>query len=284
MLFRERRFERFEYEAPVLYQTSSMRAWNYGIILDVSLGGLLIKSPNLPKAMEPMEIRLANMVDGNLIRLEGKIVRFVDPPRGPAMGIEFIIPESSSELKKLIENIKSTMKPIVDGKTVTAEQKDDAVKVARELLENATFMDYYGTLTLSFNALDEEVRKRCDDLIRQLSIQFQGIPEHESRLLHDGIDLVKRLSGVLGNPERRIGYDLSQGRVYPAVIELYAKRYNINLQSFIPYYNQKFPDKVKKHEKLMEKAHKELNSGNVEEGIRLMNEAKSLAPFHFIYN
>ncbi|MBN2725002.1 MAG: PilZ domain-containing protein [Deltaproteobacteria bacterium] len=283
MIFRERKYERFEYEAPVLYKAPDKNIWQYGIILDVSMGGLLIKSPNLPRKQSNLEIRLSNMIEGNFIRLEGKIVRFVDPPRGPAMGIEFLIPESSPELRKLIETIQISLRPIVNGQQATEEQKNEAVRYARELLENASYMDYYSTLELKSDVLEDDLGVKSAEIVRTLSIQYQGISENESKIIHEAITMVKRISGILGNPERRLGYDLSSGKIEPSVVEYYAKKYQMDMSEFMSFYSHKFPERVKKAEKLMMLTREYLDSGNPMEAQRTSEEARKLAPFHFKY-
>ncbi|MBU1241303.1 PilZ domain-containing protein [Myxococcota bacterium] len=70
MMFQERRYARYQYQAPVLYKTDRFTLWKAGTILDISLGGILLSGDVLPSEGETLNIRIANLIEGTLIMLQ----------------------------------------------------------------------------------------------------------------------------------------------------------------------------------------------------------------------
>jgi PilZ domain len=279
MIFRERQFERYTYKAPVLFKYDKFSMWQFGNILDLSLGGLLIKSDLLPNMEVIMEIKLANLIDGNFISLKGKVVRNVPAPRGPAIGIEFIIPKSSSELVRLCTILKNNQQPETKGRVTSSHVKKDILEYTRQLLDKAQFMDFYQTIDMKNSASMEELTIKRKEIMEKLAVSPEGFTDAETKLFDEGLRLVKRLTGILTNPVRRLGYDMAVGSVSPAVVKECYETYNVDIKPFKEYWEKKYSAKIEKATMMVNKAKATNDDGIINSVIK---EAAILAPFHYI--
>ncbi|MDA3864262.1 MAG: PilZ domain-containing protein [Deltaproteobacteria bacterium] len=281
MQFQERQYTRYDYEAPVIFKKKDKSIWITAKILDVSLGGVLIKNEELPQLEELIEIRVVNLFNGTFISLEGKVVRIIAPPRGPGAGVEFVVPGSNRNLLRLIDILKKNKHLIAKGVSDIKEGDNDPAKViqkCREILENAQYLDYYQTLGLPDDATFDEIIKRKKQLLDSLAVNIEKLSFNQKNLLHDAVSLVKRLTGILANPPRRLSYNVTIGKVSRDFLVVLQDKYNVDVKSHAEFWQQKYPHKIERAQELLVKVKKLKKEGNTQY-LEVYRQLLELAPF-----
>ncbi len=284
MLFRERRHERYDYQAPVLFKSDRFTLWRSGVIMDISLGGILLKSDHLPRSGDLLEVRIANLFEGTLLALKAKVVRQVSAPSGPAVGLEFIVPSSSPDLVrlcKLLQNNRGVDRK-QQGRLTSTEARSHLLQLARSLLDRAQFMDFYQTLEVPPDAALEQLLLRKRELLETFGVNQEEFSSQELKILQEALSLIKRLTGILTNPQRRLGYDVARGEVcYTAVKEAH-DLHKIDLAPFEAFWEKKYPKRTAEARTHWERAQKAQESGDLHTFETERNTSRSLAPFSYV--
>ncbi|MBU1241302.1 hypothetical protein KJ865_16435, partial [Myxococcota bacterium] len=170
-------------------------------------------------------------------------MRTVPPPRGPAAGIEFLVPSATPELVRLCDILRQNQEltpPPLKGKVTSAIARREVIAKAKELLDKAQYMDFYQTLDVTPDISMTAMNTRKDDLIVLYSVSTDGFTPEEVSILSESIALIKRLTGILSNPQRRLGYDLARGKASPAVVRECHKDFGVDLKAFREFWESKY--------------------------------------------
>ncbi|MGM0598008.1 MAG: PilZ domain-containing protein [Myxococcota bacterium] len=281
MQFQERQYTRYDYEAPVIFKKKDKSVWVAAKILDVSLGGVLIKNEELPQLDEIIEIRVVNLFNGTFITLESKVVRIVAPPRGPGAGVEFVVPGSNKNLLRLIDILKKNKNLVAKGVSGIKEGDNDPAKVVQkchEILENAQYLNYYQTLGLPYDATFDEIIERKKQLLDSLAVNIEKLSSSQKSLLHDAVSLIKRLTGILANPPRRLSYNVTIGKVTRDFLLVLQNKYNVDVKPHAEFWEQKYPHKMEKAQKLLAQVKKLKKEGDTQY-LEVYRQLLELAPF-----
>ncbi len=280
MFFKERKYERYGYKAPVLFQKTGTHTWTWGVSNDISQGGLFLNTSDEGfEESSVITLNIVSLIKGILFSIDARIVRVV---QGRGIALEFVGASASPELKALISHLKSTWSPLSEGPPPTPWEKEKALGLANTLMERAQFMDYYRILDLSTDATEEEVVKQATTYLESMLISQRGLTEREIRILKDAISLVKRLGGILANPTRRWSYNIAMGLALRETAEK-IRRSGMDLSPFHEYYTHRYKERAQKAAKIAEEFTIALSSGDSDRARQLREEGLKLNPFNPVF-
>lgn len=287
MYFIERMYRRFSYQAPVIFQRPGMATWDHGLTKDVSEGGFFIWTASVPQVGEKLELRLINLLGGNMIHFSGKVARVQDKTaRGPGIGIELANPGASSELKRLCEYLgQNVSMGDVEGPGPSGTYNYvKATTLARTLLENMSFMNYYQLLGVTNTVPPETLRQMRGSMISELNIPVEMMQAGDRQLLGQAMELVSRVMGILGNPLRRMLYDVSLGEVEPTVVAALIREDHLDPLPLREQWIKKFPDRIPRAAGLWQESQHLRDQGQAELARELATQAARLDPFNPLYH
>jgi len=287
MYFIERMYRRFNYQAPVIFQRPGMATWDHGLTKDISEGGFFIWTTSVPSVGELLELRLINLLGGNMIHFSGKVARVTDKTaRGPGLGIELAKPGASSELKRLCEYLGQnvTVGEVADAGPSGTYNYVKATTLARTLLENVSFMNYYQLLGVTNAVLPETLRQMRASMIADLNLPVEMMQAGDRQLLGQAMELVSRVMGILGNPQRRMLYDLSLGEADPTVVSTLMREERLDPLPLREQWNKKFPDRIPRAAGMWQESQHLRNQGKLELARELAAQAGRLDPFNPLYH
>ncbi len=287
MYFIERMFRRFSYQAPVIFQRPGMATWDHGLTKDVSEGGFFIWTTSVPQVGETLELRLINLLGGTMIYFSGKVARVQDKTaRGPGIGIELANPGASSELKRLCEYLGQNVS-VEDAETSGPSGTYNYVKattLARTLLENMSFMNYYQLIGVTNAVLPGSLRQMRGSMLADLNLPVEMMQAGDRQLLGQAMELVSRVMGILGNPQRRMLYDLSLGEVDPTVVTVLIREDHLDPLPLREQWMKKFPDRIPRAAGLWQESQHLHNQGQVDLAREMALQAARLDPFNPLYH
>lgn len=290
MFTNKRRFPRFSYAAPVLFKLPDDPLWSIGAVVDISLGGIFFKTNRIVKERHTLQFRLANLLDGVLVMVSGSMVRIVDEaPYGSGVAVEFAMPGSSPELKKLCDYLMQaqpeSMIPSMQQQAASTFDIAKSLSLARTVLEGIQYMNYYQLLGLTHSATTVQLVEMRNTMLAELNLPLSdNMLAVDRKLLADAIVMVQQVGEILCNPLKRLAYDLSQGQVDPFVVRTLAHDYQIDIRPYSAVWQQKHPDRIRKSAQLWQDAQVDLSSGRADEAREKVRQAMELDPFNFKYS
>ncbi len=286
----KRRFPRFSYAAPVLFRLPDERLWSIGTMVDISLGGIFFKTNQIVKERHTLQFRLANLLDGILVMVSGSMVRIVDEaPYGSGVAVEFAMPGSSPELKKLCDYLMQaqpeSLIPSMKQQAASTFDIAKSLSLARTILEGIQYMNYYQLLGLTHSATTVQLVEMRNTMLTELSLpQQDNMLASDRKVLTDAVVMVQQVGDILCNPHKRLAYDISQGQVDPFVVRTLAHDYQIDIRPYSAVWQQKHPDRIRKSSELWQAAQDELSIGHPDEAREKVRQAMDLDPFNFKYS
>ncbi len=290
MFTNKRRFPRFSYVAPVLFRLPEDTLWSIGSIVDISLGGIFFKTQRIMKDRHTLQFRLANLLDGVLVMVSGSMVRIVDDaPYGAGVAVEFAMPGSSPELKKLCDYLMQaqpeSMIPAMQQQAASTFDIAKSLSLARTILDGIQYMNYYQLLGLTHSATTAQLVEMRNTMLSELNLpQQDNMLSADRKLLADAIVMIQQVGDILCNPLKRLAYDLSQGQVDPFVVRALAHDYQIDIRPFSALWQQKHADRIRRAAGLWAEALADQASGQLETAREKAREAMELDPFNFKYS
>jgi len=286
----KRRYPRFSYAAPVLYRLPDDTLWSIGTIVDISVGGIFFKTNHIVKERHTLQFRLANRLDGVLVMVSGSMVRILDDaPYGCGVAVEFSMPGSSPEIKKLCDYLMQaqpeSMIPSMQQQAASTFDVAKSLSLARSILEDIQYMNYYQILGLTHSATTVQLVEMRNTLLLQLNLpQQDSLLVADRKSLADAVGMVQQVGDILCNPLKRLAYDLSQGQVDPLVVRTLAHDYQIDIRPYSALWQQKHPDHIRKSAGLWQEAQADQAAGRIELAREKVREAMELDPFNFKYS
>ena len=286
MFFTERLYRRFNYQGPIIFLQKGHGSWDYGITKDISEGGFFILTSSLPQKGDLVDLRLINLLGGTMIHFSGKVARVQEKtPRGSGIGVELVNPGVSSELKRLCDYLGQNISPDTRGSVMVSGTFSHvkATTLARTLLENVSFMNYYQIVGVTFSVLPEELDRLQVAMLSDLNLPVEMLQVGDRQLLADALELVHRVMGILRNPQRRLLYDISQGEVDPAIVLRFFREQAIDLAVLQDAWRKKFPDKAARAATLWAESSATNQIGQADLAREMAKQAARLDPFNPIY-
>ncbi len=284
----KRRYPRFSYTAPVLFHLPDEPLWSVGTLVDISIGGIFFRTPHVLRDKLQLQFRIVNRLDGVLVMVSGTMVRLLDEaPYGTGVGVEFAMPGSSPELRRLCDYLMTAQPDArlqVQTKAASTFDMTKALTLARTLLDNVQFMNYYQLMGLSASATPAQLVDMRNALVSELNIPREGLSAADRRTLDDALSLMVQVSDILCNPHKRLAYDLSQGQVDPFVVRELAHDYQIDMRPYSAVWQQKYPDRIRRAALLWQESRSAYLEGRVDEAREKATQAMELDPFNFMYS
>lgn len=283
----KRRYPRFSYTAPILFHLPGEPLWAVGTLVDISIGGVFFRTPRVIAEKHQLQFRIVNLLDGVLVMVSGSMVRLLDEaPYGTGVGVEFAMPGSSPEIRRLCDYLM-TAQPDTRLQAKPAASTFDMTKaltLARTLLDNVQFMNYYQLMGLTSSATPAQLVDMRNSMLAELSIPRDGLNAADRKTLDDALALMTQVSDILCNPHKRLAYDLSQGQVDPFVARELAHDYQIDVRPFSAVWQQKYPDRIRRAAGLWQESRADYIAGRMEDAREKAKEAMELDPFNFMYS
>lgn len=217
----KRRFPRFSNSAEVQLvldggevRTASMT--------DISKGGLFVKTEQTLPVHSVVSVRVAGP-EGRM-ELPAEVVHVVDAEiarrsgRARGLGLQFL--ELGAEAKHALDRYVDAIANRMETKAMSAaERAGQAMLVmskAAGILEGIAAEDLYRALSLAPTAADSAIAQR----VRELGHVFDEAPSTLTAPQRTRLDAaraeLRKISGLLGDPERRRDYDLRHGHLSSA--------------------------------------------------------------------
>ncbi len=285
----KRRYPRFSYTAPVLFHLPDEPMWSIGTLVDVSLGGIFYRTNRIFTDKLQLQFRITNLIDGILVMVSGNIVRIMDDaPYGSSVGVEFVMPGSSPEIKRLCDYLMlaqpQTQIPSNKSQMASTFDVKKALALGRTMLDNLQYMNYYQLVGLTHSATTVQLVQMRDTLLAELSVPQEGMLVADRKALTDALALVYQISDILCNPLKRLAYDLSQGQVDPFVVRTLAHDYQIDVRPFTALWQQKYADRIRRAAQLWQEARTDRLAERLDEARDKAHQAMVLDPFNFAYS
>ncbi len=284
----KRRYPRFSYVAPVIFKLPEEALWSVGTLADISVGGVFLRTKQIVTDRIQVQFRVANLLDGIFVMVSGSIVRILDEaPYGCALGVEFTMPGSSPEIRRLCDYLMQNQQalPGFAAREQAASTFDmkKAIALARTIQDNLQFMNYYQLMGLDYTATTDQLVQMRNTLLGEMGLPTDGMLESERKVMEDALASVTRITDILCNPHKRLAYDLSQGQVDPWVVRQLAHEYNVDVRPFSAFWHQKFPDRVARAMALWQDSRQARANGQLESARTRAKESMELDPFNFAY-
>lgn len=284
----KRRYPRFSYTAPILFHLSNEPLWSVGNLVDISIGGVFFRTSRVLTEKLQLQFRVVNLLDGVLVMISGTIVRLLDEaPYGTGVGVEFAMPGSSPEIRRLCEYLMTAQPDArlqVQPAHASTFDMTKALTLARTLLDNVQFMNYYQLMGLSASAAPAQLIDMRNTLMAELNIPREGLNAADRKTLDDALALMLQVSEILCNPHKRLAYDLAQGHVDPFVVRELAHDYQIDVRPFSAVWQQKYPDRIRRAADLWKESRAAYIAGRTDEAREKATQAMMLDPFNFMYS
>lgn len=149
-------------------------------------------------------------------------------------------------------------------------------------MDRAQFMDFYQTLEVPKDAPHSEILNRKKELLEVFAVSQQGFQPQELKVLQECLSLIKRLTGILTNPQRRLGYDMAKGSVLYSVVKEAATMYNVDLTPFREFWRNKYAKRVKDAKGHYEQAKAAKKTGDMATYDKELGQARLLDPFSYL--
>jgi len=263
--------------------------WSVGTLVDVSIGGVFYRTNRIFKDKLQLQFRITNLVDGILVMVSGNIVRIMDDaPYGSSVGVEFTMPGSSPEIKRLCDHLMQmqpeTQIPSNRQQMATTFDVKKALTLGRTLLDSLQFMNYYQLMGLTNSASTAQLVEMRNTMITELSMPQEGMLVADRKTLTDALALVQQITDILCNPHKRLAYDLSQGQVDPFVVRSLAHDYQIDIRPFTALWQQKHTDRIRKAALLWQDSRADQLAERLDAARDKARQAMDLDPFNLAYS
>lgn len=214
----KRRFPRFSNSAEVelVLEGGEVRtAW----MTDISKGGLFVKTEDAPPVHARVTVRVSGP-DGR-IELGAEIVHVVDEAlaqrsgRARGLGLQFVElpPAAKQALDRYVDAIANRMETKAMSAAERAGQAMLVMGKAAGILQGIEAEDLYRALSLAPSATPEAIAHR----VRELAHVFDEAPGTLTAPQRARLDTaraeLRKISGLLGDPERRRDYDRRHGHL-----------------------------------------------------------------------
>ena len=214
---------------------------------NVSRGGLFVVTEDAPPLRTRVEVEI-EAPEGKLL-LEAEVVHVLDaatagPSGMPAgVGLQFtaLTDKQSRAVDRYVEGVASKLKAETDDLPFTSSGSE-LIATVMTIFGGIESNDLYEALGLADSVTDDEIEERLVDFKERLEGSTKALTPAQRIRVDNARKMLARIRRVLGNPGRRIEYDLRTQR--KKIDTILATKDGLEVRKMREQWIQAFPERM----------------------------------------
>lgn len=250
---------------------------------NVSRGGLFVVTDDAPPLRTRVQVQI-EAPEGKLL-LEAEVVHVLDPETAgqsgmpPGVGLQFtsLSDKQSRAVDRYVEGVASRLKAETEDLPLTASGSE-LMGTVLTIFGGVESNDLYEALGLADSVTDQEIETRLDDFKERLEGSTKVLTPAQRIRVENARKTLARIRRILGNPGRRIEYDLRTQRT--KIDTILATRDGLEVRKMREQWMHAFPERMERARQKATEAVQYWENKQHARAIASAEEAQALDPLN----